>query len=169
MAEPGPEEKMSAQKLIDLLRLQGLEGEGGYFRRTWTSPLLLPDGRPGASAIYFLLTGEKEGFSAFHVLDADEVYHYYAGCPAELHTIDAEGRHSMTILGPELSLGQLPQALVPAGVLQASRCLGAGPWTLLGTTMTPAFVPECFNLASRSELIQRYPELSEYIYAFTRA
>jgi uncharacterized protein len=83
--------------------------EGGWFRRTWTSPVLLDGGRPAASAIHFLLTpGER---SAPHVVDADELWLWHG--PGTLVLLIGDERAP---LGP-----QRPQVLVPAGVRQATE------------------------------------------------
>lgn len=160
--------RLDADAVVALLGLEPLAQEGGHFRRTWTSPDPDVGSRPAGTAIYFLLSPGPEGFSALHSLDRDEVYHFYAGDPVELHLIEPGGRHRREVLGSDLAAGQRPQAVVPAGVLQGSRLVGDGAWALLGTTMAPGFVPEAFILPERRELLDRYPELSELIRSLTR-
>jgi predicted cupin superfamily sugar epimerase len=115
--------------------------EGGHYRETFRAT----DGGRGAStAIYFLLkAGDR---SHWHkVLDADELWHYYAGAPLELSLSD-DGRAVRRLrLGIDLPLGEMPQAVVPRGVWQAARSLGA--WTLIGATVSPGFLFETFELA----------------------
>ena len=173
---------LTAREAIEILGLVPLEGEGGYFRRTWVSPIEAgpaPDSTSGAagraaesraagSAIYFLLTAEPDGFSAFHRLGTDEVYHFYRGDPAELHLLKPDGSHELVILGPNFERGQNPQALVRAGVVQGSRLVAGGAWALLGCTMAPAFAPEDFQLLERAELGSRYPGLSTLVSELTR-
>ncbi len=161
--------RATARELIARLGLEALPGEGGWFRRTWASPTELEPGRPAGSAIYFLLTPEPEGFSALHRLESDEVYHFYAGDPVELHRIDEEGRDRPVRLGQDILGGEEVQAIVPAGILQGSRLVKGGEWALLGTTMAPAFVPREFSLPSRAELLGLYPGLAELILGLTRA
>jgi hypothetical protein len=48
-------------------------------------------------------------------------------------------------LGPDLTGGQRPQAIVPAHVWQAAQSLG--DWTLVGCTVAPGFEFEGFELA----------------------
>jgi uncharacterized protein len=92
----------------ELLDLQP-HPEGGWFRRTWTSPVLLDGGRPAASAIHFLLTpGER---SDPHMVDADELWFWHG--PGTLVLLIGDDR---TLLGPAR-----PQAMVPAGVRQATE------------------------------------------------
>lgn len=158
-----------AQEIIERLGLEALPGEGGWFRRTWASPIEVEPGRPAGSAIYFLLTPGPMGFSALHRLECDEVYHFYAGDPVELHRIDREGRDRPVRLGQNILAGEEVQAVVAAGILQGSRLVQGGEWALLGTTMAPAFVPGEFSLPGRAELLGLYPGLAETILDLTRA
>jgi predicted cupin superfamily sugar epimerase len=48
-------------------------------------------------------------------------------------------------LGPDLLAGARPQVLVPDGVWQSAVSTGA--WTLVGCTVSPAFVFEGFEMA----------------------
>jgi len=115
--------------------------EGGHYRETFRAA----DGGRGAStAIYFLLkAGER---SHWHkVVDADELWHYYAGAPLELSLSDDGGTVRRLRLGTDFDLGEMPQAVVPRGVWQAARSLGA--WTLIGATAAPGFLFEKFAMA----------------------
>ena len=78
-----------ARQIITQLALAPLPDEGGWFRRTWTSPVRLADGRAAGSAIYFLVT--PEDFSALHRLATDEVWLSHAGDALEHVTLDAAG------------------------------------------------------------------------------
>ncbi len=131
---------MTGDEIIARLGLRP-HPEGGHYRETFRAT----DGGRGAStAIYFLLkAGDR---SHWHkVLDADELWHYYAGAPLELSLSD-DGRAVRRLrLGIDLPLGEMPQAVVPRGVWQAARSLGA--WTLIGATVSPGFLFETFELA----------------------
>lgn len=157
-----------SQDIIERLGLEALPGEGGWFRRSWASPTELEPGRPAGSAIYFLLTSGSDGFSALHRLESDEVYHFYAGDPVELHRIDQEGKDHPVRLGQDILGGEEVQAVVAAGILQGSCLVPGGEWALLGTTMAPAFVSREFSLPSRAELLRLYPSLEELILGLTR-
>jgi predicted cupin superfamily sugar epimerase len=163
---------LGAADVISRLGLLPLPDEGGYYRLTWESPLVW--GSPSYSetervcgtAIYYLLTCESEGFSAFHSLDVDEVYHFYCGDPVELYIWEKECRR--VELGPDLASGQVPQAVVPAGAIQGSRLIAGGKWALLGTTMAPGYAREHFRLIGRAELLEKFPEQRPIIVALTR-
>ena len=69
---------MLADEIKKLLNLEPHPIEGGFFRRTYTSPgsLDLERGkRAHGTAIYYLL--EPGTFSEMHVLDSDEIFHFY--------------------------------------------------------------------------------------------
>ncbi len=162
-------DRPTAGDIIRLLDLQPLPGEGGWYRQTWISQGAerLP-GRAHGSAIFFLLTPERMGFSAFHVLGTDEIYHFYTGDPAELHLLHLDGRHQKIILGARVDRGETPQAVAPAGAVQGSRIVSGGEYALLGTTMAPAFTPEDFRLSPRAELLARFPDHAGIITTLTR-
>ncbi len=133
---------LSARAVIERLGLQP-HPEGGHFRETFRDPRTDAGGRAASTAILFLLdVGEV---SAWHRVDAAEVWHWHAGAPLVLTLSpdghDAEARH----LGPALDAGQVPQLVVPAGVWQTATSLGA--WTLVGCTVAPGFRFEGFEMA----------------------
>jgi len=131
---------LSAGEIVDLLGLLP-HPEGGFYRETFRAPA--PEGGRGSStAIYYLLrSGEV---SAWHRVDADEVWHHYAGAPLELSLWD--GRERVVLrLGSGLAAGERPQAVAPAGAWQSARSLG--DWTLVGCTVAPAFQFSGFEMA----------------------
>jgi hypothetical protein len=120
--------------------------EGGHYAETWRDAAA--DGRRGSgSAIYYLLQpGES---SAWHRIDATEVWHFYAGAAVELRCSRDGEEEEVFVLGYDLAAGEEAQRVVPAGVWQAARCLGRrrDDWSLLGCTVSPAFRFEGFELA----------------------
>jgi predicted cupin superfamily sugar epimerase len=147
--------------------------EGGFYRETFraaatvttTEAALAAPRRAASTAIYFLLRAGD--FSAFHVVESDEVWHHYLGASLELHTIDGTGRHERIELGPDLLHGEVPQWVVPAGTLQAARVIGSG-FGLCGCTVAPGFEFRDFSMPSRDELSARFPALRDVIVSFTR-
>jgi len=129
----------TAEQVIAALGLRP-HPEGGHYRETFRAP----DSPRGAStAIYFLLkAGER---SRWHKVDADEIWHHYAGAPLVLSLSDDGKTVRHLRLGSDFDLGELPQAVVPRGVWQAARSLGA--WTLVGATVAPAFEFQHFEMA----------------------
>jgi uncharacterized protein len=131
---------LSAEEVVRLLGLLP-HPEGGAYRETFRAPAT--DGERGAStAIYYLLRSGE--LSAWHRVDADEVWHHYAGAPLEL-ALSGNGERSALRLGKDLAAGERPQAVVSAGVWQSARSLGE--WTLVGCTVAPAFQFSGFEMA----------------------
>ncbi len=131
---------MTADQIIETLGLQP-HPEGGWFRQTWAAG---GDGRPSSTAIYFLLKAGE--VSHWHKVDADEIWHHYAGANLIL-SISASDTGPATdhVLSPDLTRGS-PQILVPKDHWQ--RAESQGDWTLVGATVSPGFQFEGFELAA---------------------
>lgn len=149
-------ELLGADEVAALLGLVPLLDEGGR----WAQTVLDGD----SSAIHYLLSDGD--FSAMHRLDGPEVYHHYAGAPAVLLLLFADGSAAEVVLGDDLAAGQRPQVVVPAGVWQGSSTSGA--WTLLGTTMSPPYSDAGFTLGRREDLLADWPAAAERITELTR-
>ena len=161
---------MTAEEIKALLKLAPHPKEGGFFRRTYTSPgaVELPRGlRAQGTAIYYLL--EAGTFSEMHVLESDEIFHFYLGDPVEMLQLYPGGGSAVLTLGPDLSAGQQVQAVVPAGVWQGTRLLGEGKVALLGCTVTPGFDFADYRNASYADLAATWPDQAEWIRALTRS
>ncbi len=161
---------MTADEIKALLHLEPHPTEGGYFRRTYNSEesVELRRGiRPQGTAIYYLL--EAGTFSEMHVLESDEIFHFYLGDPVEMLQLYPDGSSGVFILGPDLAAGQCVQIVVPAGVWQGSRLMGEGMVALLGCTVTPGFDFADYRNASYAELAAKWPVQTERIRALTRS
>jgi hypothetical protein len=136
----------SATQVIDALGLEK-HPEGGWYTQTWRDgPTSSKDGPRGAgSAIYYLL--EEGQRSHWHKIDAVEIWHYHAGMPIEL-SISEDGKSTQIhVVGPDLQRGMRPQVVVPAKAWQGAYAPFG--WSLLGCTVTPAFLFETFELAPK--------------------
>jgi predicted cupin superfamily sugar epimerase len=129
-----------------IIRLLGLEPhpEGGHFVETWRDNE--SDGQRGSgTAIYFLLkAGER---SAWHRIDATEIWHFYAGAPLRLTLADETRLLGTVSLGPDVPSWQRPQEIVPPYIWQSAET--TGPWTLVGCTVSPAFEFAGFEMAPK--------------------
>ena len=134
---------MNAAALIAALDLKP-HPEGGHFRETFRH--VPPQGGRGAmTAIYYLL--QQGEVSAWHRVDAAEIWHFYAGVPLTL-SVSGDGRRAETVtLGPNVEASERPQILVPEGAWQSARSQGA--WTLVGCTVGPAFDFAGFEMAPK--------------------
>ncbi len=167
---------MTADEVKQLLQLEPLRVEGGFFRETYRSRWqvaeeYLPEGMRGtrsiATAIYFMLTPET--FSALHRMPGTEIFHFYAGDPVVMLQLLPDKTSQTITLGPDLAGGQRPQVVVRGHVWQGSRLAPGGKWALMGTTMSPGFDYKDFELGKRDELAAQYPGVAEMIRQYTRS
>ena len=161
---------MTAAEIKNFLKLEPHPIEGGWFRRTYTSggTVESPRGvRAQCTAIYYLL--EPGTFSELHVLDSDELFHFYIGDPVEMLQLFPDGRSVVLTLGPDLRAGQQVQALVPAGVWQGARLVGNGEAALLGCTVAPGFNYADYHNGKFADLAAKWPDKAERIRALTRS
>lgn len=162
----------AARALIDRLGLAP-HPEGGYYRETHRDGARVvrlasadranaPQGpvRAASTAIYYLLC--DGAYSAWHRIDADEVWHFYAGDPLDIHMIDEAGVLTTRRLADALSHeGAAYQVVVPAGCWFAAECVPAdndASFALVGCTVAPGFEFSAFELADTLALLARYPQ-----------
>jgi predicted cupin superfamily sugar epimerase len=160
---------VTADQIKNLLNLEAHPIEGGFFRRSYTSKgtVELERGtRATGTAIYYLL--EPGTFSEMHVLDSDEMFHFYLGDPVEMLQLYPDGRSARVTLGQDLEAGQHVQLVVPAGVWQGTRLVGDGEVALLGCNVTPGFDFADYRNGSYAELAEKWPEEAARIKALTR-
>jgi predicted cupin superfamily sugar epimerase len=122
--------------------------------------------RAQSTAIYYLL--EQGTFSEMHVLDSDEIFHFYLGDPVEMLQLYPDGHSALFTLGQDLSKGQHVQLVVPAGIWQGTRLIGDGKLALFGCTVTPGFDFADYHNAAAEELIAKWPHEAERIRRLTR-
>jgi len=132
--------RLTAQDVIFTLGLQR-HPEGGWYAQTFEDAARA-DGRARSTAIYYLL--ESGDSSAWHRVDAVEVWHFYTGAPLRLQISDGITVDSY-VLGADLDAGQRPQLVVPQAAWQSAQSTGA--WTLVGCTVAPGFEFAGFELA----------------------
>ncbi len=157
-------EKLSAQKVIELLELEALPAEGGYFRQVWQSRHRADmnhsesyngESRSFGTAIYYLVT--PEDFSAMHLVTSDELWHFYAGDTLEQLLLFPDGASQVRKLGSDLLQGEIPLSVVPENVWQGTRLVAGGAWALVGTTVCPGFEYADYHHGQLAELAQRFP------------
>lgn len=167
---------VEAKDIIAKLNLSPLPEEGGYYLETYRADnAKLPakyygidssSDRNVSTGIYYLVV--PDSFSALHKVKSDEMFHFYAGDPAEMIQIDENGNLRRFILGPDVMNGQTPQVLVRRGVWQALRLKKGGKWSLMGTTVAPGFEFEDFELGTREQMLKQFPQHKSDIMGFTR-
>lgn len=160
---------MNAQQYIRHLSLQP-HPEGGYYREVYRSAGTLsadclPPGFDGkrhfCTSIYYLL--EEGDFSAFHRINSDELWHFYAGGTLVLHLLDENFGYQQLLLGDALLDQNQFQVVMPSGVWFAAEPAPGTGFTLAGCTVSPGFDFRDFQMAKGEALQLRYPEHKELI------
>jgi predicted cupin superfamily sugar epimerase len=151
----------------ELIRRFGLQPhpEGGYFRETYRSAARVTregasegaaDTRSASTAIYFLLCDGAH--SAWHRIRSDELWHFYAGDPVDIHVLDAQGRLTTHRLGNALAHADAVfQAVVKAGDWFAAECASPEGVALVGCTVAPGFEFSEFEIADVNALAAAHP------------
>ena len=147
--------------------------EGGWFREIYRAgeeiihsslPSRFTGNRSFSTSIYYLL--EKGQFSAFHRIKSDELWHFYAGFPLNIHVIHTDGKHEIINIGNNPDANEQLQAVIPAGCWFGS--IAENPYTLAGCTVSPGFNFADFEMAERNALIEEFPHLKEIIHTLTK-
>jgi predicted cupin superfamily sugar epimerase len=158
---------MAISDVSDIIKQLDLQPhpEGGFYRRTYCSGERITrsnvDGtttqRHASTGIYYLL--HDHAYSAWHRIDADEMWHFYTGDPLLIHMLDEQGAYTVRRLGdmrhaPEAEF----QLVVPADCWFAAEREGSQGYSLVGCTVAPGFEFERFELADTQTLLRRYPQ-----------
>ncbi|MCC2595646.1 cupin domain-containing protein [Pusillimonas sp. MFBS29] len=136
--------------------------EGGHYIETYRSTdSVVREGsgssRSACTAIYYLLSAGA--YSAWHRIDADELWHFHKGGPVLIHVIDAAGAQRTHVLGDALHVDDASfQVMVPAGCWFAAELANPDDYALAGCTVAPGFEFDKFELAVAAALIERYPQ-----------
>jgi predicted cupin superfamily sugar epimerase len=161
-----------AQKYIKQLQLKK-HPEGGYYKEVYRSgELILPEYLPArykssrhfSTSIYFLLAGKQ--FSAIHLLQSDELWHFYDGCPVVIYIINQEGGLSIKKLGKKK--GCKLQIAIEKQNWFAAELEDNKSYALFGCTVSPGFEFADFELGKRDELLKKFPQHNVLINRLTK-
>lgn len=138
-----------AKKIIERLGLEP-HPEGGYFKETWRSGLIIPgkslpgykaDRNAGTSILFLLPAGEE---SAAHRVRSDEIWFYQDGDALKLTMWNDEEQREFKI-GPQLKCYH--HALVPGGWWQQAEPLeGPHGFSLVACVVVPGFDFDDFEM-----------------------
>src|SRR6516162_11803701 len=112
--------------------------EGGWYREIYRSGDCVQTTRGVRSAItmiYYLL--ERSQIARWHVVDADEIWHFYEGSPLELLAYDTQARKIVRSVLSHTNEDHEPVAVIRRGLWQAARSLGE--FSLVGCSVGPGF------------------------------
>jgi uncharacterized protein len=144
--------------------------EGGWYCEAYRTaltftkeqlPAAFGSERNACTHIYFLL--EKKGYSAFHCIKSDELWHFYAGDPLTIYEIDGQGKIKERLLGNDIEKGQSLFCVIKGGHWFGSRVAEGGEYGLAGCTVAPGFDFTDFEMADKDVLTKRYPQYAELI------
>lgn len=138
--------EMRARALIVRLDLEP-HPEGGWYREIYRSsePVQTTRGaRSAITAIYYLL--ERDQISRWHVVEADEIWHFYEGAPLELLAYDPQPRALRRCVLGSTTDDNERVAGIRQGVWQAARSLG--DFSLVGCSVGPGFDFEDFRFVA---------------------
>lgn len=153
-----------AKYWVEKLKMQS-HPEGGFFAETYRSTETIDKNslskrfsgdRNFSTCIYFLL--ESHHFSAFHRIQSDEMWHFYAGNALNVYYIDIEENMQIIKLGNNPENGEVFQAVVPAGVWFGSKPAVENSYSLVGCTVSPGFDFADFEMPDRQTLLQEFPQ-----------
>jgi uncharacterized protein len=157
-------ERSIIERLMRQLDLQP-HPEGGLYRQTYCSEeriLRSRDDQPrterhASTAIYYMLCDSD--YSAWHRIDADELWHFHLGDPLFIHALNPRGELTTHVLSNPLEQpdGSF-QVIVPAGHWFAAERTGPRGFSLASCTVAPGFEFANFELADIAALQQRYPK-----------
>lgn len=163
-----------AEQWIQDLKLER-HPEGGWFRDVYRASEAIPrdalperfvGDRAFSTAIYFLLN--ETDVSALHRIKQDEVWHFYDGSPLTIHQIDPAGTYSTIALGRNVQADETLLAVVEAGSLFGASVNDTSSFSLVGCTVAPGFDFDDFEMPSRAQLQEQYPQHRDIIEKLTR-
>ena len=121
--------------------------EGGWYRELYRSGdrvQTIRGARAAITAIYYLL--DRDQISRWHVVESDEIWHFYEGSPLELLAYHPEAGTLVRCVLGSTSENQERVAVIRKGVWQAARSLG--DFSLVGCTVGPGFEFEDFQFVA---------------------
>lgn len=141
--------------------------EGGHYCEIFRSEIYVKHegkDRNAMTSIYFLLTHGQS--SRWHVVDADEAWHFYEGDALELYLMPPDfSRVEKIALGKfDADNNVKPVHVVPAGWWQAARA--TGEYSLVGCTVAPGFEFAGFRMLNNAEkeiVKSKFPDLDELV------
>lgn len=162
---------LKAKQYIEQLYLKK-HPEGGYYNEVYRSgEIILPEHLPArykssrnfSTSIYFLLDGKQ--FSAFHLLQSDELWHFYDGCTVIIYIINQKGELDIKRLGKKKDC-ELQVAIEKQNWF-AAELEDKKSFALFGCTVSPGFEFDDFQIGSRKLLTEKFPKHEKLIRTFT--
>lgn len=123
--------------------------EGGYYKEIYRNSSKqhfngFEGTRSLSTSIYFLL--EKGQKSALHRIKSDEIWYFHDGQTLEIIELDEHGNEKITLLGKNISEGEIFQHVVPANTWFGARLAEYSDFCLVGCQVSPGFDFRDFEL-----------------------
>jgi hypothetical protein len=164
--------EMTAEEVRALLKLEP-HATCGFVRVTFISekwiaagglPPPFAEGRPTASALYFMVTPDAP--VRLHRIRNDQLYHYYLGDAIEVLMLRADGTSERAIVGPDLRSGERVQLLIAGNTFHTARIVGGRRWFLGASTEWPGVEPADVEIGDVDALGAKYPDVANDLRAF---
>lgn len=154
------------ERINELIQSLGLlpHPEGGYYKETYRSIETIDGEQSLMTSILFLLTSENA--SNFHRIQSDEHWYFHEGSPLTVHVIGEIG-HEKRVLGLNYTDGQSPYQLVYKQEIFGSEVQDPNSYALVSCAVAPGFMFRDFELFSRQELLDKFPQYEEIICLLT--
>ena len=162
---------IKARNYIKKLKLKK-HPEGGYYREVYRSGEIILSGhlperfkssRNLSTSIYFLLEGKQ--FSAFHLLESDELWHFYDGSNVIIYIINQDGKLSKKKIGRGVHYSF--QIAIKKNHWFAAELENKKMFALIGCTVSPGFEFNDFEIGYREELLKQFPRHKKLIEKLT--
>ena len=157
--------QLSLEELIQVLNLERLEPEGGYFNRKYVIEekfhcQRLKRERPMVTMIDYLMC--ENSASAWHRLDSEELWQFVAGDRAEMQLYFPDGKRETVAVGAPNREACQSCKVVPRGVYQSTKIkeVEVG-WSLFTCTVSPGFEWEECEFPSKEFLKVLCEELED--------
>ena len=139
---------MRKEDVIKALDLKPLIGEGGFEKDMYRDSKIT-EGKINCGTCYYMLT--PNCFSCMHKLSTDEIWYYHDGPALEMLLV-YEDHSEVVKIGKDVLNNEHPQFVVPKGVYQGCHMAYEGEYTLVSTSMAPAYDPNEFVVGTYKEL-----------------
>lgn len=141
--------------------------EGGYYRRMYTGKHTLIHGQARflCTSIYYVLNGSE--VSKLHRLKSDELWFFHEGSSFIIHGFLPNGTYTNWILGSNISGGELPQVMIPAGTIFGSHLTDISSYGFVSCVVSPGFDFQDFEIIDRQYLMPNFPDQTSVIEKLT--
>lgn len=151
--------------LVDSLGLQP-HPEGGYYREVFRSGIEIQTpnelSRSAGTSIYYLLA--EGAYSAWHRIDADEVWYFHTGWPLVIHVLSKDGGLTSQVLGhPAPHANAVFQLSVPAGCWFSAELSDPQTYALVSCAVMPGFEFSGFQIAGEDDLLTAIHSHGEWL------